>query len=238
MLNDLRIEPAETAAHRPDSVESPGHWRARANVYRLLAAVFIEEPSVEFLAALRAPESMAALAEAGVAFDTDFTQPALPSLADALACEYATLFAASGGFPPVESVRLTGRYQQEPLFAVKQSYARAGFAIEKGRFFVFDDHLGLELTFVAELLERAPRRSGRTTKPASSVWSARSNGSGPCTSASGCAVMRGSSRARPNIRSTGRWGSSSGRSPRRRSGISVFASWTRTRAERSFRRAR
>ncbi len=147
------IEPTTTPA--TDAEASPEDLRARAQVCRLLVGVFAEEPSMEFLRVMRSAETVGCLAEAGLSFDQDFTETELTALADALACEYATLFAASGGFPPVESVRLTGRYQQEPCFTVRQEYRRLGFAVKKGRFFVFDDHLAVELTFIAELLERA-----------------------------------------------------------------------------------
>lgn len=133
----------------------PNELRARAALYRLLAGVFVEEPSREFLAALRGEESVRVLAEAGIEFEPDFLADDLDALTERLACEYATLFAASGGFPPVESVRLTGRYQQDPHFAVGQTYARFGFVLGPGRFTVFADQLGVELMFVAELLERA-----------------------------------------------------------------------------------
>lgn len=158
MLNDLALEPA---AHIPPPIPSAAHEEAtsedclaRAGVCRLLAGVFVEEPGPAFIDALRRPEALASLEEAGLRFDSDFTEPETAALCEALAIEYSTLFAASGGFPPVESVRLTGRYQQEPLFAVKETYRRAGFEMGKGRFFVFEDQLGVELTFVAELLER------------------------------------------------------------------------------------
>jgi len=127
---------------------------ARAGLYRLLAGVFVEEPGAAFLASLRERSVLHSLAEAGLRFDDDFTQPDPAALAEALACEYTTMFVASGGFPPVESVRVTGRYQQGPHFDVKETYRRAGFEVGKGRFQVFEDHLGVELLFVAELLDR------------------------------------------------------------------------------------
>ena len=65
------------------------------------------------------------------------------------------MFVASGGFPPVESVRLTGRYYQQPNFEVKQAYRQAGFEVRGNRFRVFEDQLGVELMFVAELLDRS-----------------------------------------------------------------------------------
>ena len=128
--------------------------RARADLYRILAGVFVEEPSATFLATLREPGLLQALCDAGLNFDADFLAPDVTTLAEALACEYATLFASSGGFPPIESVRLTGRFKQDPHFQVAQIYQRLGFEQVKGRFEVFPDQLGMELMFVAELLER------------------------------------------------------------------------------------
>jgi TorA maturation chaperone TorD len=127
---------------------------ARATLYRLLAGAFAEEPSRDYLHALRSPQALAALTEAGLRFDADFTKAALDRLEYDLACEFTSLMASPGGCPPIESARLTGRYQQGPYFAVKETYQRAGFAVQKGKFLVFDDQLGVELLFVAALLER------------------------------------------------------------------------------------
>ncbi len=127
---------------------------ARALLYRLLSAVFVEEASAEFLSAMRTPEMLEQLAEVGIGFDADFTAAPLAELVDTLAVEYASLFAASGGFPPVESVRLYGRYRHEPNFEVMQTYQRLGFVLQPGRHEVFADQLGVELMFIAELLER------------------------------------------------------------------------------------
>jgi TorA maturation chaperone TorD len=128
---------------------------ARARVYRLLSGVFVEEPGPAFVAALREPQSLADLTEAGLRFDGDFLDAAPDALNEALACEYTALFIATGGFPPVESARLTGRYKQDPYFQVLAAYRRAGFALGRGRFEVFPDQLGVELMYLAELLERS-----------------------------------------------------------------------------------
>lgn len=127
---------------------------ARASIYRMLAGVFIEEPSQVFIAAMRDEGFLAQLAEAGIAFGKDFLSPDEKVLDDALACEYTTLFASSGCFPPIESVRLMGRFKQEPCFQLERTYREAGFTLCKGRFEVFPDQLGVELLFVAELLNR------------------------------------------------------------------------------------
>lgn len=138
---------------------------ARADLYRILAGVFVEEPSVAFLATLRDPSFLQSLHAVGIAFDSDFLQPDLPELSDTLACEYATLFASSGGFPPVESVRLTGRFKQDPHYQLTQLYRRCGFEQITGRFDVFPDQLGIELMFVAELLRRCAHASENQDLP-------------------------------------------------------------------------
>ncbi len=128
--------------------------RARAGVYRLLSGVFVEEASAEFIDALRAPAAQTQFDEVGLCFDTDFTDAPTGTLIEELAIEYSTLFAVSGGFPPVESVRLYGRFKQDPNFETMQTYRRLGFSLSPGRFEVFADQLGVELMFVAELLDR------------------------------------------------------------------------------------
>ncbi|MDD5241829.1 MAG: molecular chaperone TorD family protein [Sulfuricella sp.] len=132
----------------------PQELRARAGFYQLLAGAFVEEPGRDYLAALRVPEALASLAELGLQFDADFTDVPLSELQDALACEYATLFTCPGGCPPMESTRLAGRFQQESYHEVKAIYRCAGFELQQGRFAVFEDQLGIELSFVAVLLER------------------------------------------------------------------------------------
>ena len=141
------VEPAEDGS-------SPAELRSRASFYQLLAGAFVEEPGREYLAALRAPGTLAELAELGVRFDADFGDADLDELENALACEYVALFASPGGCPPVESARLTGRLQQEPFHEVKAIYREAGFALQPGRFALFEDQLGVELSFVAAMLER------------------------------------------------------------------------------------
>jgi TorA maturation chaperone TorD len=158
-------DPAEAEAMQ-DPKQLREECLARASLYRLLAGVFVEEPAAPFLATLREPALLQLLHSAGIRFDVDFLEGDLPALSDALACEYATLFASSGGFPPVESVRLTGRFKQEPHFQVAQLYQRLGFEQVSGRFAVFPDQLGIELMFVAELLTRGAAALAREDRPA------------------------------------------------------------------------
>lgn len=128
--------------------------RARASFYHLLAGAFVEEPGADYLHALRDPGALAALEAVGVRFDQDVTGVPLMALQDALAYEYTSLFASPGGCPPVESARLAGRFQQDSYHAVKAFYRAAGFVVQQGKFNIFEDQLGIELSFVAVLLER------------------------------------------------------------------------------------
>lgn len=146
--------PPAAAVEKLDTFALAEECLARAGVYRMMAGVFIEEAGPDFLRAMRAPGLIEQLAAAGIHFDDDFLVADPGLLEDTLACEYATLFASSGGFPPVESVRLMGRFKQEPHFQVAQIYRQAGFQLNKGRFEVFPDQLGVELSFVGELLIR------------------------------------------------------------------------------------
>ena len=141
---------AETELSKDELV---AECRARANIYRLLAGVFLEEPSADYLKALRSSEVMGSLRAMGAVFSSDFTETPLDQLQETLACEYAVLFVVAGGCPPVESVRLTGRYQQQPFFEVRDFYKKHGFEKANGRFSVFEDQMGVELTFLAEMLE-------------------------------------------------------------------------------------
>jgi putative dimethyl sulfoxide reductase chaperone len=145
---------SEASAIAVHAGQTPDQLRARATFYRLLAGAFIEEPGEGYLAALREPEVIADLASLGVRFDADFTGADSSELTEALACEYTALFTAPGGCPPVESARLKGRLQQEPFHEVQSAYRRCGFELQSGRFALFEDQLGVELSFVAALLER------------------------------------------------------------------------------------
>lgn len=152
MTTALRnIENTETEFSKDELV---AECKARANIYRLLAGVFLEEPSTDYLNALRSADVIGSLRAMGASFSSDFSEVPLEQLKESLACEYAVLFVVAGGCPPVESVRLTGRYQQQPFFEVRDFYKKNGFEISSGRFTVFEDQLGVELTFLAEMLER------------------------------------------------------------------------------------
>lgn len=129
--------------------------KARANIYRLLSGMLLEEPTIEYLSAIKSPLVMETLTAMGVKFDEDFSSNSLPELQEILACEYAVLFLVAGGCPPVESIRLTGRYQQQPFFEIREFYQKLGFKITVGKHAIFEDQLGVQLSFLAALLDRS-----------------------------------------------------------------------------------
>lgn len=133
---------------------TPEECTARAGFYRLIAGAFVEEPTRAYLEALRSEASLGALAELGVAFDADVRDTPIERLEHDLACEYTAMFASSGGFPPVESVRRQGGFQQQAHTEICEVYRRNGFTVVPARFHVFEDNLGTELQFAAALLDR------------------------------------------------------------------------------------
>jgi len=149
------LESAMNTESELSSDELIAECKARANIYRTLSGAFLEEPTTEYLQAIRSAEVMATLKGLGMEFDPEFSAMPIEALQEALAQEYAVLFVVTGGCPAVESLRLFGRFQQQPFFEVRETYARAGFRVSGGRFMVFDDQLGAELMFVAAMLERA-----------------------------------------------------------------------------------
>ncbi len=156
MLTGLLPEvPGKVSHGGTPTMATSGELKARADLYRLLSGAFVEEATPQFLAALRQLETLREFAEAGLRFDADFTETPIEALVEQLAIEYATLFLASGGAPAVESVRLFGRFKQEPNFEVMQTYRRSGFVLKPGRHEIFADQIGVELMFVAELLDRS-----------------------------------------------------------------------------------
>lgn len=163
-LHPLAVPAALEAA--PDLEQLRQDCLARSSLYRILAGAFGQEPAQEFLAAMREPGLLESLRATGIVFDADFLDADLPALADALACEYTTLFASPGGFPAVESVRLTGRFKQDPHFQVTRIFQSLGFEQQQGRFEAFPDQLGTELSFVAEMLERAATALAQADLPA------------------------------------------------------------------------
>lgn len=119
-----------------------------ANDLRMLADLHATEVTVEKLEELRA---MAFLGT------ETLPQPLPATLLDELACDFADIY-LHGKFhsSPQESVWLDDEELvcQQPMFEVREWYARHGLAVSNWRV-VADDHLVNELLFVAFLLDKA-----------------------------------------------------------------------------------
>ncbi len=136
---------------------------ARARATRILARLWLEEPGLADLPALRA---MPALAEglpqsggdAGETSDPDDTIAIRPGddaeLIEDLAVEYQRLFGFN--LPPYESVFLdpTGMLQSAATRRVHDCYRDLGFAVPGDARVAAEDHVGLELLALAERLDR------------------------------------------------------------------------------------
>ncbi len=128
---------------------------ARSLVYSILARVYLEEVTPEFLSSLKNEEIATSLLELGVDLskslpDDKSTQA---DQIDSLAEEYAALFLLPGGLSPHESVRIKGLLCQQPEQEVRGFYKKCGIDYPTDSK-VFADHLGTELDFMAFLSDK------------------------------------------------------------------------------------
>ncbi len=128
---------------------------ARSLVYGLLARVYLEEITSEFLSTLKSEEIATSLLELGMdlskSLPDDKSKP--EDQLESLAEEYAALFLLPGGLSPHESVRIKGLLCQEPEQKARAFYKKCGIDYPTdGK--TFADHLGTELEFMAYLSEK------------------------------------------------------------------------------------
>ena len=172
--------------------ERRAEYDARASLCRLLAGVFVEEADADFVRALRCPEVLASLAAAGVCF-----KPILDAegaLVERLACDTPPCSRPAVA-PPVESVRLTGRYKQDPHFQVART-TRSGASSWARALRAVPDQLGVERcsspTLSVTVGHSPPATSARP------AHRARPQASGRSISRAGCAATP-ASRGSPSI---------------------------------------
>ena len=156
-------------------------WAALADDAETLARLHDRELDAATLAALREvgfPDNLALLpqdATASEAWDTMraalgfIADPPQAADLDALAVEYAAIYLTGAyGASPAESVWLDQDHIacQQPMFELREIYLAAGLAAENWRKRP-DDHLVLQLQYIAHMLRRAasadflPMRAGR-----------------------------------------------------------------------------
>ena len=165
-----------TAPASNDTQVVPAEWRrrqeAQALAYHFLGRCFYEPPRAEWLAALADDRLFEAWpfasrddrTAAGLALLAAFCAGWDPARLGALEWDFNRLFVGPGEMlaPPWESVyrSKTKLTFQEPTLQVRELYRRFGVeapAVHREP----DDHLGLELAFVATLSDQAAEASGR-----------------------------------------------------------------------------
>jgi len=150
-------------------VEALDLYRGRALAYRFLATLYLDWPDLDWLANLSRegllPEFPLPVAEGPMAEGLTLLAAACDRLAVAytwddartLRGDYDQLFVGPGHLqaPPWESVYRTDEHLvfDWPTLEVREAYRSMGLAVRRQT--DPDDHIGLELLFVATLCERA-----------------------------------------------------------------------------------
>ena len=175
MSNDAE-ERCRTAPASSETPTVPAEWRRRqeeqALAYHFLGRCFYEAPRAEWLAALAGDRLFEAwpfpsrhdATAAGLALLNAFCAGWDPARLGALGWDFNRLFVGPGEMlaPPWESVHRskTKLTFQEPTLQVRELYRRFGVevpAVHREP----DDHLGLELAFVATLSDQAANAAAR-----------------------------------------------------------------------------
>lgn len=137
--------------------------KARKNVYNLLRCFLMQEPSEEFLLALKEENILKELNGYGKDLDEGvdlissvLSSPDLPGLAVSLKEEFTRLFVGPLPIPLYESVYRSdsGLVNQEQIVAVRNKYLEAGLLIHPDSSLP-EDHIGAEIEFLYFLSEKA-----------------------------------------------------------------------------------
>ena len=116
-----------------------------------LARLFLREADQELINQLSSDEMLPILKSVGVCLPEDSVSD--DELIEALSVEYTSLFIAPGSMPPYQSVAESGRYLSEASDRVELFYQKCGYDYRKEYPNLFPDHIGIELSFIASLIE-------------------------------------------------------------------------------------
>jgi TorA maturation chaperone TorD len=133
----------------------------RSSIYRLLAAVYRQEPASDLLQSIKRPELLKALSDSGVEFEDDFLARHEGELLEVLAVEYTRLFLGPGRhISPHESVHFEredgkqgGTLWGDSTVEVKKFIEATGLGY-RPEFRGVPDHISVELEFMEELTRR------------------------------------------------------------------------------------
>lgn len=154
-MDSILGSPNSQAGEAPAPAELAGQ---RSGLYGILSQVFLKEMSPALLAALRAPELAAALADLGLDPAAALGEAPDGQVLEELAVEYAGLFLGPGPhIPPYESVHVdpdarTGRSSLygEPAVRMRRLAEEEGLEISKA-LALLPDHVAVELEYMQRL---------------------------------------------------------------------------------------
>jgi TorA maturation chaperone TorD len=134
--------------------------RQRSNIYGLLATVYRQEVTADFLHQVKDPQFLGVLSDLGLQLTSDFLQKPEEELLDELAVEYAGLFLGPGGhISPHESVHhqrgdgQSGLLWGESTAEVKNFIESTGLSYDS-EYTGLPDHISVELEFMQQLTLR------------------------------------------------------------------------------------
>lgn len=148
-----------SASNRKSSPDMAGTVEQRATIYGLLAVVYRQEPSIDFLRFCKKPEMLEALSDLDVNFGPDFLSASEEDLLDILAIEFTRLFLGPGKhISPHESVHHEredgewGGLWGASTVEVKKFIEATGLEYRRD-YSGMPDHISVELEFMAELIQ-------------------------------------------------------------------------------------
>ncbi len=134
--------------------------RQRSNVYGLLATVYGQEVTLEFLRQIKDPQFMGVLSDMGLELERDFFEKPEIELLEDLAVEYAALFLGPGKhIPPHESVHHKrsdgdwGKLWGKSTVEVKKFIESAGLDYKEA-YTGLPDHISVEFEFMQQVTLR------------------------------------------------------------------------------------
>jgi TorA maturation chaperone TorD len=120
-------------------------------VYLFLAGLYLKEVDAELLGQFRSEDFIPLLREAGIELpESDSTDD---ELLEELSSEYTALFITPGSMPPYQSVSESGRFLADAADRTELFYQKCGFDYRKEYPKLFPDHIGIQFSFMASLLE-------------------------------------------------------------------------------------
>ncbi|MFV2033605.1 MAG: molecular chaperone [Halocynthiibacter sp.] len=146
----------QTREHEFACHDLAGTATERAQFYRLLAAIFCQEPGKELLEQLRSRRVQNLLSQSGIELGDGFVKKPMHDLQEELSEEFTRLFLGPGKhISPHESVQLkrgSGTLWGDKTVLVKRFIEAAGF--DYGHDFSgIPDHVSVELEFLALLTQ-------------------------------------------------------------------------------------